>query len=67
MILKGQPDVTEVLRRTLPYNTAARIAKTTSRILESSINIRSKEASFGSGVDLPIPALFDGIIAEHDH
>jgi hypothetical protein len=62
--LNGQPDVTEVLRRTLPYNTAARTAQTTSHILESSINIRSEEASFGSGVDLSIPALLNGIIAD---
>jgi hypothetical protein len=62
--LNGQPDVTEVLRRTLPYNTATRIAETTSHILKSSINIRSEEASSISGVDLSIPALFNGIIGD---
>jgi hypothetical protein len=62
--LNGQPDVTEVLRRTLPYNTATRIAETTSHILESSVNIRSEEASPTSGVDLSIPALFNGIIGD---
>jgi hypothetical protein len=62
--LNGQPDVTNVLRRTLPYNTATRIAETTSQILESSINIRSNEASSVLGVDLSISALFNGIIGD---
>jgi hypothetical protein len=62
--LNGQPDVTQVLRRTLPYKTAAHIAETTSHILESSIHLRSEEASSTSGVDLSIPALFNGIIAD---
>jgi hypothetical protein len=61
--LNRQPDVTNVLRRTLPYNTATRIAQTMSDILQSSINIRSTEASSITGIDLPIPALFNGIIA----
>jgi hypothetical protein len=41
----------------LPHNTASQIVKTTSHILEWSINIRSKEALLASGVDLSIPAL----------
>jgi hypothetical protein len=62
--LNGQPYVTEVLRRTLPYNIATQIAETTSHILEWSINIRSEEASLASGVDLSIPVLFNGIIGD---
>ena len=62
--LNGQPNVTHVLRRTLPYKTAAQIAKTTSHILELSINIRSEEASSIAGVELSIPALLNGIITD---
>ena len=56
--LNGQPDVLPLLGRTLPYNTATRIAETTSLLLESSINIRSEEASLLSGVDLSVPAFY---------
>jgi hypothetical protein len=49
---------------TFPYNTAVQIAETTSRIIESSIASRREEASSINGVDLSIPALFNGIIAD---
>jgi hypothetical protein len=62
--LNGQPDVPIILRRTLPRNTATRIAETASHILDSSINIRSKAASSVSGINLSVSAMFNGIIGD---
>jgi hypothetical protein len=52
------------LRRTLPCRTASQISETTNSLLQSSIQDRSRLASEDSGIDLSIPALFNGIIAD---
>jgi hypothetical protein len=62
--LNGQPNVTTSLRRTLPCRTITWIVKATNSLLRRSIDQRSKQTSHSTGVDLSIPALFDGIIAD---
>ena len=61
--LNRQPDVSNILRRTLPSNTAHRIIETADNILQASSLARQSIASEASGFDLSIPALFNGVIA----
>jgi hypothetical protein len=63
-LLNGQPDVITALRRTLPCRTASRIVEAANYFLRSSINQLSIEASKSTGVELSIPAMFNGIITD---
>ena len=63
--LTGQPNIIHALRRTLPCRTVQHIAAESAHFsLRSSIDRRSIHASNTTGVDLFIPARFNGIIAD---